>query len=110
MTLAGPHRDDVEFVVNGRRARSFASQGQARTIVLAWKMAELAVTEELTGGSAVLLLDDVMSELDATRRRALTAEVGERVQTFITTTTTAYFDPDLLRQASVVAIGGGGDG
>jgi DNA replication and repair protein RecF len=65
------------------------------------------VVEQLTGGEAVLLLDDVMSELDAERRRALTAEVGSRVQTFITTTNTGYFDSDLLSRALVVSIGDG---
>ena len=104
VTLVGPHRDDVEFEVDGRPARTFASQGQQRTIVLSWKLAELAVVEEVTGGDAVLLLDDVMSELDATRRRALTAEVGERVQTFISTTNTGYFDDDLLADALVIPI------
>jgi DNA replication and repair protein RecF len=105
VTLVGPHRDDIEFEIDGKPARSFASQGQQRTIVLSWKLAELAVVEEVTGGDAVLLLDDVMSELDATRRRALTAEVGERVQTFISTTNTGYFDDDLLRDALVVPVG-----
>jgi DNA replication and repair protein RecF len=107
VTLVGPHRDDIEFEVDDKPARSFASQGQQRTIVLSWKLAELAVVEEVTGGDAVLLLDDVMSELDATRRRALTAEVGERVQTFISTTNTGYFDDDLLADALVVPIGTG---
>jgi len=109
MTLVGPHRDDIEFRVDGKPARSFASQGQQRTIVLSWKMAELSMVEEVTGGDAVLLLDDVMSELDAERRRALTAEVGERVQTFISTTNTGYFDEDLLADALVVSIGGSSD-
>lgn len=107
VTLVGPHRDDVDFLVDGRSARTYASQGQQRTLVLAWKMAELHVVEQLTKGDAVLLLDDVMSELDAERRRALTAEVGSRVQTFITTTNTGYFDDDLLARAMVVQIGHG---
>ena len=103
-TLAGPHRDDVEFSVQGKPARSFASQGQQRTIVLSWKLAELAVVEEVTGGEAILLLDDVMSELDSERRRSLTAEVGERVQTIVTTTNTGYFDAAVLAEALVVPI------
>jgi DNA replication and repair protein RecF len=103
-SLAGPHRDDIEFQIDGKDARAFASQGQQRTIVLSWKLAELAVVEDVTGGNAVLLLDDVMSELDADRRRALTAQVGESVQTFISTTNTSYFDDDLLTGALVVPI------
>jgi DNA replication and repair protein RecF len=108
VTLVGPHRDDIEFAIDGRPARAFASQGQQRTVVLAWKIAELHVVRDVARTSAVLLLDDVMSELDAERRRALTAEVGASAQTFITTTNTGYFDPGLLEKALVVRIGGEG--
>jgi DNA replication and repair protein RecF len=106
VTLVGPHRDDIEFVIQDRAARAFASQGEQRTIVLAWKTAELQVVQEVAGTDAVLLLDDVMSELDEERRRALTAEVGSSAQTIITTTNTGYFDPPLLERAFVVRIGG----
>jgi DNA replication and repair protein RecF len=105
VTLVGPHRDDIEFAIDGRSARAFASQGQQRTVVLAWKTAELHVVQDVARTSAVLLLDDVMSELDAERRRALTAEVGSSAQTIITTTNTGYFDPGLLERALVVRIG-----
>lgn len=104
-TLAGPHRDDIAFLVNGREARSYASQGQQRTIALAWKLAEVAVVEDVSGTEPVLLLDDVMSELDAERRRSLTGLVQQRVQTFITTTNTGYFDPALLSEALIVEVG-----
>ncbi len=116
VTIVGPHRDDIEFLIGGRDARAFASQGQQRSVVLAWKMAELHVVQEVTGTEAVLLLDDVMSELDADRRRALTTEVGSSVQTILTTTNTGYFDQDLLGRALVVTIrddagaGAGADG
>ncbi len=106
-TVAGPHRDDVLFKIDGRDARSFASQGQQRSIVLAWKLAEVHVVEDVTGGEPVLLLDDVMSELDEDRRRALAAFVGERVQTIVTTTNTGYFDPAFIEHATVVRIEGG---
>jgi DNA replication and repair protein RecF len=108
VTLVGPHRDDIEFAIDGRPARAFASQGQQRTVVLAWKTAELHVVQDVARTNAVLLLDDVMSELDAERRLALTAEVGTSVQTIITTTNTGYFDPGLLDKALVVRIGGVG--
>jgi DNA replication and repair protein RecF len=106
-TAVGPHRDDVLFKVDERDARSFASQGQQRTVVLAWKLAEVHVVEDVTGGEPVLLLDDVMSELDEDRRRALAAFVGERVQTIVTTTNTGYFEPAFIKQATVVRVGGG---
>lgn len=102
VSLAGPHRDDVTFLVGGKDARSFASQGQQRTIALAWKWAEVVVVQTILRKTPVLLLDDVMSELDEARRGALTDLVQRDVQTFVTTTTTGYFDPALLREARVV--------
>ena len=102
MTLVGPHRDEVVFSVNGRDARAFASQGQMRTIALAWKLAEVAVITEIAGQAPVLLLDDVMSELDETRRHALASFVGEAAQTFVTTTNLGYFEKDLVSRAKVV--------
>jgi DNA replication and repair protein RecF len=102
--LVGPPRDDITFLIDGREARSFASQGQQRTIALAWKWAEVALVTDLLKKKPVLLLDDVMSELDASRRAALTDLVQQDVQTFITTTTTAYFDHALLREARVVEL------
>lgn len=84
-TSIGPHRDDVLFTLSGQPAKSLASQGQTRSIVLALKMAELAWMEAQTGEKPVFLLDDVMSELDAFRRRAL-IEAMEEVQVFVTCT------------------------
>jgi DNA replication and repair protein RecF len=105
LTLLGPHRDEVEFKVNGREARAFASQGQMRTIALAWKLAEVAVIKDIAGQAPVLLLDDVMSELDEARRHALAAFVGEAAQTFLTTTNLGYFEKDLVSRARVVSVG-----
>ena len=69
LTLVGPHRDEISFTIDGRSARDFGSQGQQRSIVLAWKIAEVEVTRDILGRPPLLLLDDVMSELDATRAR-----------------------------------------
>jgi DNA replication and repair protein RecF len=107
MSLVGPHRDDIVFTVEGHDARTFASQGQQRTIALAWKWAEVAVVREVVGKAPILLLDDVMSELDSTRRAALTELMQQDIQTFITTTNTGYFDPALLRSALIIPVGGG---
>lgn len=104
VTLTGPHRDDIVFTLNDRDAREFGSQGQQRTIALAWKLAEVRVVTEVTGQKPVLILDDVMSELDADRRKALTEYVGVAAQTFVTTTTTDYFEPDLIASAKVVRL------
>jgi DNA replication and repair protein RecF len=103
-TLVGPHRDDIGFVIGGREARAYASQGQQRTVALAWKLAEVSVVEDVLGRKPVLLLDDVMSELDAARRRALTDLVRDDVQTIVTTTNTGYFDDETLSAATIVRI------
>jgi DNA replication and repair protein RecF len=105
-TLVGPHRDDIVLQVGGKNARVFASQGQQRTIALAWKLAEVAVVEDVLRREPILLLDDVMSELDADRRAALSEVVASEVQTVVTTTNTGYFTPDMLDKAAVVSIGG----
>lgn len=90
-TSIGPHRDDLVFKVNDINLKSFGSQGQQRTGVLALKLAELEFIKSETGEYPILLLDDVMSELDADRREQLLLFIKERVQTFITATDRAYF-------------------
>jgi len=92
-TSVGPHRDDLILSVNGINLRTFGSQGQQRTGVLALKLAELEFIKSETGEYPVLLLDDVMSELDASRREHLIAFIQDRIQTFITATEKKYF-PD----------------
>jgi len=84
-TTKGPHRDDIEFFINEINVRSFGSQGQQRTAALSLKLAELNLIKEETGESAILLLDDVMSELDATRQEFLIKSLSD-IQLFITTT------------------------
>jgi len=84
-TSVGPHRDDIYFEINGKDARSFASQGQQRSIVLALKFAELDIFEKELGEEPVLILDDVFSELDTTRQRRL-YEKMQKYQTIITGT------------------------
>jgi DNA replication and repair protein RecF len=103
-TLVGPHRDDIALSVDGRDARSFGSQGQQRTIALAWKLAEVELVEEVLRRKPVLLLDDVMSELDADRRQALSTVVAGEIQTVVTTTTTAYFTCETLERATIVPV------
>ncbi len=101
-TTVGPHRDDIVFTLDGRDARGFGSQGQQRSIVLAWKMAEVALAEEILGERPLLLLDDVMSELDAQRRDAVTRFVQSGIQTVVTTTNLSYFPDELLQRSEVV--------
>jgi DNA replication and repair protein RecF len=86
ITVAGPHRDDLELALDGKPARAFASQGQQRTTALALKLAEVEYLRQALGEHPVLLLDDVLSELDGRRQAALLALLDERVQTFLTST------------------------
>ena len=85
VTAFGPHREDLALTLHGREMRLFASQGQIRTAALALKLAQFDLTERRTGDKPVLLLDDVMSELDLTRRERLLEAIAG-TQTFVTCT------------------------
>jgi DNA replication and repair protein RecF len=83
-TLAGPHRDDVSLLVDGRDVADGASAGQARSLLLALALASLRVYREETGRSAIALLDDLDSELDEERAGALCADVSRGGQALVT--------------------------
>ena len=100
-TSVGPHRDDLLVSLDGREARSFASQGQQRTAVVSLKLAEAAVIEARTGERPVLLLDDVLSELDGDRRASLLGEVAGGGQVIITSVEAGPFPPELIARAMV---------
>jgi DNA replication and repair protein RecF len=86
-TQFGPHRDDLAFLLDGHDAGGFASQGQLRAIMLAWKTAELLILARTHGDAPILLLDDVSSELDPARNAYLFEHLaGLAGQCFITTT------------------------
>ena len=82
-TSVGPHREDMNFLLNGFSARSFGSQGQQRSCVLALKLAEAGVIKKLTGEQPVMLLDDVMSELDEGRQESILNRFSN-MQVFVT--------------------------
>lgn len=84
-TTRGPHKDDLIFNINEINARSFGSQGQQRTCALSLKLAEINLIKEETNEDAILLLDDVMSELDEERQEFLVKSLSN-AQMFITTT------------------------
>ena len=98
----GPHMDKILFSIDGKDASVYASQGQQRSIVLAWKLAEVDLIQEYLHTAPILLLDDVMSELDASRREALEACISSCAQAFITTTNLGYFSESLLKNAAVI--------
>ena len=84
-TASGPHRDDLDIVIDGADAKNFASQGQTRTAALSIKLAEVEIFKKLSGEYPVLVLDDVMSELDLSRRKKLATRT-QGLQTILTCT------------------------
>lgn len=96
-SLVGPQKHDVIFVYNGKDSRFFSSQGQQRSIILAFKMAQIVYHQRVHGFYPILLLDDVLSELDQTKQAALIMALNEiQTQTFLTTT-----DVDVLKQLNM---------
>lgn len=102
--LEGAHLDRIDLTIDSLNAQRFASQGQQRSLVLAWKLAEVELVEEMLGQPPILLLDDVMSELDATRRAALMDYLSSDLQTFITTANEDYFTKDMLAMANIIRL------
>ncbi len=85
-TLAGPHRDDFDFTLNGRAAKDFASEGQQRSLVLALRLAQAAYYQRRSGIKPVLLADDVLGELDPGRRRRFWTAIAADTQVIATGT------------------------
>lgn len=87
VSLVGPQKHDVIFLYNGNDSRFFCSQGQQRTIILAFKMAQIVYHHRVNGFYPVLLLDDVLSELDLSKQESLISTLNQtETQTFVTTT------------------------
>ncbi len=98
-TTVGPHRDDIIFEIDGRDARFFGSQGQQRLMVLCLKFAQRHIIHIESGEYPILLLDDVMSELDSTRRSLILK--NESHQVFITTTDIKFIPDNILKKSAV---------
>ncbi len=109
-TLIGPHRDDLVFELDGRGLAGFASRGQQRTAILAFKLAELDLLTALDGRPPLLLLDDVFSELDPARRGHLVRRIAELPQAFVTTTALDDLDRELRAHATSWEVSSGSDG
>jgi DNA replication and repair protein RecF len=106
-TMYGPHRDDLRFLVNGRDLRLYGSRGQQRSAALALKLAEVRAMTDATGAAPLLLLDDVMSELDAQRRTLLLQVLGDVDQAILTTTDWDDFSPEFRARAQRLTVAGG---
>jgi DNA replication and repair protein RecF len=107
VSLLGPHRDDLLFVLDGQPAAAFASRGQQRTAALALRLAEARFLLARSGERPVLLLDDVLSELDEKRRRCVQGAADGFDQVLITSTEADSFDRQPWAQAAVYCVKGG---
>jgi DNA replication and repair protein RecF len=107
MTLQGPHRDDLGLRLDDLAAAGFASRAQQRTIALSLRLAETRFLRDHRGESPVLLLDDVLSEMDAARRRSVLASLGQIEQMMVTGTELDRFPEEFAAEASLIAVRGG---
>lgn len=107
VTKVGPHRDDLRFKVNGYDVATFGSQGQQRTTALAVKLAEIDLMKKQTGEYPILLLDDVLSELDAQRQTHLLKAMQNKVQTFITTPSLSDVAKQLIEDPKIFNVQAG---
>jgi DNA replication and repair protein RecF len=107
-TQIGPHRDDVEVLIDGSEARLFGSQGQQRTAVISLKLATMEAWKDLLGVAPLLLLDDMLSDLDPVRRAKLCAVVSSRAsQAVLTCTEATAAGSDILDIAQVLTVQNG---
>ncbi|WP_026072780.1 DNA replication/repair protein RecF [Nodosilinea nodulosa] len=106
-SLVGPHRDDIEFAINDTPSRQYGSQGQQRTLVLALKLAELHLIDEVIGEPPLLLLDDVLAELDLNRQNQLLEAIQDRFQTIITTTHLGAFGSQWMTSSQILTVKAG---
>ncbi|UOQ44736.1 DNA replication/repair protein RecF [Halobacillus salinarum] len=100
-SLAGPHRDDLIFYVNGKDVQTYGSQGQQRTTALSLKLAEIELIHSEVGEYPILLLDDVLSELDDHRQSHLLHTIQGKVQTFVSTTNIDGIQHEALEKAEI---------
>jgi len=107
MSLVGPHRDDLQFLVNGVDMNVFGSRGQQRTVALSLKLAEARFMHSKTEEHPILLLDDVLSELDSGRRNHLLESTAAYEQVVITATDLDRFAPGFLAQAALFRVNEG---
>jgi DNA replication and repair protein RecF len=107
VSIIGPHRDDVEFIVDGADVSLYGSRGQQRTAALSMKLAEVEFMSGVIGEPPVLLLDDVMSEFDEERRAQVIEMLDSAAQVFITTTDRADFTPAFLSGATIFGVEAG---
>ena len=104
VTLVGPHRDDFSFDLSGMDMKNFASQGQQRIAIIAFKIAEVYLFKEELGEYPVLLLDDIFSEIDSKKRNKIIKYLLKDIQSIITTTDINDINEDLIKDAKIFKV------
>ncbi len=107
ITLAGPQRDDLIFTLNGIDTRIYGSQGQQRTIALSLRLAEIDIMEESAEEPPIVLLDDIMTDLDESRRMNVFEMTKGRCQTFITAANSRLLDDEFIADGMVFVAANG---
>ena len=106
-TSIGPHKDDFEFYLNDKNLKYYGSQGQQRVAVLALKLSEIEIFKKYKESTPILLLDDIFSELDDTKRNNLLKYINKNIQTIITTTDLNNLDDKLIKKSKLFNIKNG---
>ena len=104
ITLIGPHRDDLEFLIGNENIKNFGSQGQQRMAILAIKLSEIKIFHQYKGSNPILLLDDVFSELDKKKKNNLLHYINQDIQTIITTTDLNNISKKIRDQSRLIEI------
>ncbi len=108
MTLYGPHRDDLSFILNGKDLKIYGSQGQQKVAVLSFKLAEIEIFYQYCNTYPILLLDDIFSELDIRKRNQLLKIMNNKdIQSIITTTDLKNINKKYLEQANIYEVKNG---
>lgn len=106
-TLIGPHKDDLIFMLNNQDLKLYGSQGQQRMAILAFKLSEIDIFKVVSGDTPILLLDDVFSELDDSKKNNLLKHIDDNIQTIITTTDLNNLDNKIIENANLIKIENG---
>lgn len=106
-TSIGPHKDDIEFYLGDKNLKFYGSQGQQRVAVLALKLSEIEIFKKYKETTPILLLDDIFSELDDSKKNNLLKYISRDIQTIITTTDLNNLDPKLIKKSKLFNINNG---
>lgn len=106
-TLVGPHRDDFDFFIETKNLKNYGSQGQQRSGALALKLSEIPIFKKYNKTFPVLLLDDVFSELDDSKKNNILKYISKDIQIFITTTDLKSINQNIIKQANIIKIKNG---